>query len=186
MTCIYVRTYVLVGMYTHKHPHTNNPPHTLYVCNANICKFEVRPPRLVLVKDIMLFSLIDTLSSSGGRAQRPLAHCVCMEPSPPRIATEGHVAAETAVYYSHHLINPIISTKQKVNTTTLSILEKTLEYLKTYENTNTCLRHCRTHLIPVDCAVAICVKHVESSGKLLERQHTIYDVLKSQSDSPFS
>jgi hypothetical protein len=130
---MYLRTYVCVGryVYTQTPTHTNNPPHTLYVCKANICKFEVRPPRLVLVKDLMLFSLIDTLSSSGGRAQRPLVHYVCMEPSPPRITTEAESCCsrdrgvlQPSPNKSHHFSK----TKSKYKDLDFSILEKTLEY----------------------------------------------------------
>ena len=68
----------------------------------------------------------------------------------------------------------------------LRVLKRNFGNTQTHKHKHAFLRHCRIHFIPVDCAVAICVKHVESSGKLFERQHTIYDILKSQSDSPFS
>ena len=88
----------------------------------------------------MLFSSSDTLSSSGGRAQHPLVHCVYLEPSPPRIATEAascfnwdRGVLQPSPNKSHHFYK----TKRKYNDLNLSIFEKNIGILNNYENTNT-------------------------------------------------
>ena len=95
---------------------------------------------------------------------------ISLTPPPPCIA------AEAAGYTSRHLFLLFLHYNiVKENTETNS-------HTQPYNSTHI-LSQCRIHLILVDCAVAICVKQVESSLKFFEREHAIYHILISQYDS---
>ena len=97
---------------------------------------------------------------------------ISLTPPPPCIA------AEAAGYTSRHLFLLFLHNIVKENTETNS-------HTQPYNSTHI-LSQCRIHLILVDCAVAICVKQVESSLEFFEREHAICHILTSQYDSASS